>query len=113
MRKLWVKPLFCGFMLILMFSVLLTIPAYASNMPQQAATLIATVTGTPVGITITVKNDNDQINVRSGPGTAYGIVGVVLAGQTVPAKGRSPGGDWILIDYPGVEGGHGWVYAVN
>ncbi len=27
------------------------------------------------------------------------------------AKGRSPGGDWILIDYPGVPGGTAWVYS--
>ena len=113
MRKLWIKPLLCGFMLIFMFSILLTVPAYASSFPQTAPTLIPTVTSTPVGITITVKNDNDQINVRSGPGTAYEKIGVLLAGQTVPAKGRSPGGEWILVDYPGVEGGHGWVYAVN
>ena len=111
MRKLSARPIFCGLLFILMFLALLVIPAYASNNPQQVATQIATVTGTPIGVTITVKNDQDQINVRSGPGTAYEKVGVLLAGQTVPAKGRSPGGDWILVDYPGVEGGHAWVYA--
>jgi hypothetical protein len=113
MRKLYISPILCGLILIFLFSVLMVIPAYASNPPQQVATKIATVTGTPVGVTITVKNDNDQINVRSGPGTAYEIIGVLLAGQVVPAKGRSPGSDWILVDYPGVEGGRGWVYAVN
>ncbi|MDR3575145.1 MAG: SH3 domain-containing protein [Anaerolineaceae bacterium] len=111
MRKLILRPLICGLILIFLFSVLLVIPAYASSLPQQVATAIATVTGTPIGVTITVKNDQDQINVRSGPGTAYEKVGVLLAGQTVPAKGRSPGGDWILVDYPGVDGGRAWVYA--
>ncbi len=111
MRKLYARPILIGLILILMFLVLLTIPVFASNLPQQVATQIPTVTGTPIGVTITVKNDQDQINVRSGPGTAYEKVGVLLAGQTVPAKGRSPGGDWILVDYPGVEGGHAWVYA--
>ena len=55
--------------------------------------------------------DQDQINVRSGPGTFYEKVGVLLAGQSTPAKGRSAGGDWVLVEYPGVAGGQGWVYA--
>ncbi|HMD90373.1 MAG TPA: SH3 domain-containing protein [Anaerolineaceae bacterium] len=113
MGKLNISPILCGLLLFFSFTLLMAIPVYARNSSQNAATQIATVTGTPVGVTITVKNDNDHINVRSGPGTAYEIVGVVLAGQVIPAKGRSPGGDWVLIDYPGVQGGQGWVYAVN
>jgi hypothetical protein len=34
-----------------------------------------------------------------------------MAGQQVSAIGRSPGGDWIQIIYPGVDGSVGWVYA--
>jgi hypothetical protein len=83
----------------------------ANNLPQQATQIIPTVTGTPIGAAITVKIDQDQINVRSGPGTLYPKIGVLIGGQVVPAKGRSPGGEWILIDYPGVEGGVAWLYA--
>jgi hypothetical protein len=83
----------------------------ASDFPQQPTVHIATVTGTPIGAAITVKIDQQQINVRSGPGTLYPKIGVLLAGQVVPAKGRSPGGEWILVDYPGVEGGVAWLYA--
>jgi hypothetical protein len=74
---------------------------------------IPTVTGTPLGTTITVRQDadQDQINIRSGPGTYFDKVGVLLSGQTSPALGRSAGGDWILIEYPGVQGGTAWVYA--
>jgi hypothetical protein len=39
------------------------------------------------------------------------VVGVLLAGQQAHAKGRSPGGDWVLIEYPGIEGNQGWVYS--
>ena len=53
----------------------------------------------------------ERINVRSGPSTDYPIVGVRVMGQTAPALGRSVGGDWIKIAYPGVEGGVAWVYA--
>jgi hypothetical protein len=36
---------------------------------------------------------------------------VLIAGQQVPALGRSIGGDWIEIAYPGVAGGIAWVYS--
>ncbi|NSW51578.1 MAG: SH3 domain-containing protein [Anaerolineae bacterium] len=54
----------------------------------------------------------DQINVRSGPdSTVYPVIGVLLVGQEMPAKGITQGGDWVLIQYPGVQGGEGWVYS--
>jgi hypothetical protein len=36
---------------------------------------------------------------------------VLIAGQTAPALGRSPGGEWIQIVYPGVPGNVAWVFA--
>jgi hypothetical protein len=73
---------------------------------------VPTVTSTPTGPIIRVSAyDQNQINVRSGPGVTYPLVGVLLIGQEMPAKGRTAGGDWILIQYPGVQGGEGWVYS--
>ncbi len=80
-------------------------PVYLQTTPQ-----LATVTGTPTGPTVIAV---EQVNVRAGPGTDYDRIGVLLAGQRVPAIGRSPGGDWIQISYPGVAGSVGWVYAFN
>jgi hypothetical protein len=74
---------------------------------------IATVTGTPIGALVVVL-DNEQgfVNVRAGPSTvAYEIVGVLISGQQVPGLGRSPGGDWIEVAYPGVPGGVAWVWS--
>lgn len=68
----------------------------------------ATVTGTPEGPRILVP---EQVNVRTGPSTDYDKVGVLIAGQRAPALGRSPGGEWIQIFYPGVPGNLAWVYA--
>jgi hypothetical protein len=99
------------FFLLLFLLSIQKVSVQASGFPQLPTVLIPTVTGTPVGAAITVKIDQQQINVRSGPGTFYPKVGVLLAGQVVPAKGRSPGGEWILVDYPGVEGGVAWLYA--
>jgi len=75
---------------------------------------IPTVTGTVSGIMATVKAglNETSVNVRSGPHALYyPKIGVLLEGQTVPALGRSPGGDWILVAYAGVQGGQGWVFS--
>jgi hypothetical protein len=86
--------------------------AQASSAWQIPTVSIPTVTGTPAGAIAIVTMEQDQINVRSGPGTTdYPIVGVLIAGQQVPALGRSIGGDWVMIAYPGVSGGVAWVYS--
>ena len=84
----------------------------ASPLKQQPTGSIPTVTSSPVGPVVVVTSEYDQINVRAGPDNAiYPIVGVLVAGQRVPALGRTPGGSWVQIEYPGVQGGTAWVYA--
>lgn len=78
---------------------------------QQPTVDIPTVTGTPIGAYIIVNADQEQVNVRGGPGTDYSAVGVLVAGELAPAKGRSAAGLWVQIDYPGTEGGLAWVYS--
>ena len=87
--------------------------ARAERLAQQPTVSIPTVTGSPSGPVAQVNADQDQINVRSGPGTDYPIVGILVAGQLVPALGRNPGGSWVLVAYPGVMGGQAWVYSFN
>jgi hypothetical protein len=68
--------------------------AYESGngLNQQPTVAIPTVTGTPIGPYIIVVSDpEDQINVRSGPGTEYPKIGVLLNRQQAPAVGRLPG----------------------
>jgi hypothetical protein len=85
-----------------------------ADLPAQIPTgSIPTVTGTPVGaLAIVLANDQGFINVRAGPSTvAYDIVGVLVEGSQVPVIGRSPGGDWIEVAYPGVPGGVAWIWS--
>ena len=83
-----------------------------SVLAKQPTGSIPTVTGTPAGPYITVANA-DGANVRAGPSSVYyeKIGPSLIDGQIVQALGRSPGGDWIQIYYPGVPGNAGWVYA--
>ncbi|MBI5667346.1 MAG: SH3 domain-containing protein [Chloroflexi bacterium] len=49
------------------------------------------------------------VNVRSGPGTQYDIVGQLAAGDKVPVDGRNEDGDWLHIIL--TFGQNGWVAA--
>lgn len=64
------------------------------------------------GMFITVLGDEPFANVRLGPSASiYPVVGQLFPGDTAPALGRSPGGDWIQIEFAGAPDGKGWVYS--
>jgi hypothetical protein len=106
------KSVFWVLLGVVLLLVTLNVPAPQKVAAQQPTGSVPTVTGTPIGPYITVANTEPQINVRSGPSSyKYPPIGVLLNGQTAPALGRSPGGDWIQIRYEGVPGNVGWIYA--
>ncbi|MBK7454199.1 MAG: hypothetical protein IPJ46_10940 [Anaerolineales bacterium] len=83
-----------------------------SAFAQQPTGSIPTVTGTPSGAIVAVFLDLLQINVYSGPSDfLYPAIGVLLAGQEIPAYGYSEDENWIQIYYPGVPNSVAWVYA--
>jgi hypothetical protein len=88
-----------------------TVIVQAGNLFQQPTPSIPTVTSTPSGPIARAVTDQDQINIRSGPSVDYPRVGALLPGASVPVIGRTPGGDWIQVSYPGVPGNVGWVFA--
>jgi len=99
---------------VLVFVLLLSLNSQVSAGPafQQVNTPLPTVTGTVSGpMAIVVPGPEPQINLRAGPNTTYDKVGVLLVGQKVPAKGRSPGSEWVMVEYPGVPGGVAWVWS--
>jgi PKD repeat protein len=51
------------------------------------------------------------LNVRTGPGTNYDIVGVLLNGQKVEITGRNADATWYQIRFSGSPAGVGWVAA--
>lgn len=117
MQRRWAIPIILLALFILIAALSQVLPVKADDLPAPDAQLptvaIATVTGTPSGpMAVVVPGNEPQVNLRAGPGSLYDRVGVLLIGQRVPAKGRSPKGEWIMVDYPGVPGGTAWVYAL-
>jgi uncharacterized protein YgiM (DUF1202 family) len=87
-------------------------PATVATQPvvQAAATAEPTVVLTPAE-TPTVPTAIIQparMNVRSGPGTHFAVVGSADQGASFEITGVNPVGDWYRINY---GGGTGWVFA--
>jgi len=112
MQKRWVLPILLISLVIGAFFLSWIGPVKAEGGAQLPTVAMATVTGTPIGpMAMVVPGNEPQANLRSGPGALFDRVGILLVGQSVPAKGRSPGSEWVLVEYPGVPGGTAWVYA--
>ncbi|HEY71571.1 MAG TPA: SH3 domain-containing protein [Anaerolineae bacterium] len=90
-------------------AALLAFAPRAGATHSDKAALQITVTGTPTGPIVTIL---DQVNVRLGPSVEYDKIGVLTAGQWAPAVGRSAGGEWIQIIYPGAPDNLAWVYTI-
>lgn len=108
------KPLLLAVPLLLVVMLVLSAPIQARVVAQQPTGSIPTVTGTPVGPTVSVDPSLEQIDVYAGPSTfSYPPIGVLLTGVKVPALGRARGdANWIMVRYEGVPGAVGWVYAL-
>jgi SH3-like domain-containing protein len=75
-------------------------------LPTSTPLGAATVTPLPAPAELTVNAEN--VNIRSGPGTDYGLIGTANLGQRFPITGRNSAGDWWEIDYNGQPG---WVFG--
>jgi hypothetical protein len=90
----------------------LYLPSRSPALAQQPTGSIPTVTGTPSGTIVSVYSDLAQIDVYSGPSQyLYPAIGLLLAGEEVPAYGYSEDKTYIEIYYPGVVNSVAWVYA--
>lgn len=61
--------------------------------------------------TATVTLSSGRLNVRSGPGTTYGIVAKAYPGDQVTVVGRNAAADWVQIQLPEGDDAIGWVAA--
>ncbi|MFM7584235.1 MAG: SH3 domain-containing protein [Caldilinea sp.] len=73
--------------------------------PQPAENPTETPTSTPQIAQLVL---NDLVNIRSGPGTSYGLVGSGQQGNIFRITGKNSDGSWWQIDYNGQAG---WVFG--
>jgi uncharacterized protein YraI len=52
-----------------------------------------------------------NLNIRSGPGIGFEIIGLLLQGQSAGVLGVSQDGSWWAINIPSADKGRGWVSA--
>jgi len=106
MKQTWFHPLLLA---ILAPFFLWTFLAFT---PTFALDKLQVDNPTPTGMYITVLSDEPFANIRMGPSSSiYPKVGVLYPGDTATAFGRSPGGDWIQIEFSGAPNDKGWVYS--
>jgi uncharacterized protein YraI len=75
---------------------------------EPTATPTATATPQPGQPMVTATTN---LNIHSGPGTAYPVLGFLLAGQTAEVTGISADTGWWQIKFSGAADGYGWLSA--
>lgn len=84
----------------------------ATVQPQSGSAALPTATAQPPTATAVTKPQvqaSNGLNVRSGPGTDYPIVGALNDGEAADIVAKSPAGDWWEVSL--TTGGTGWVYG--
>lgn len=74
--------------------------------PRPAPRVSPTPTATAEYPQAVVKQEG-QVNVRSGPGTVYSVVGKLASGDAVRVTGRNGDGTWLEVRLP--TGSTGWL----
>lgn len=83
-------------------------PAAALPLTQTAPlTESAPAPAAPNAATLTIASD--LVNVRSGPGTEYDLVGTAATGESFSIVGKNAAGDWWEVCCVG--GQNGWVFG--
>lgn len=93
-----------------------TIPGSTpTDTPAAAPTATSTTAvATPISVVNTAVQyvqARADVNIRSGPGTEYNVIGWVAAGQTASVTGASSDGRWWRVICPNGSSGSCWVTA--
>jgi hypothetical protein len=80
----------------------------ATPTPEEPPTPEPTATpeSTPTPEAVRLVINNPTLNVRSGPGTNYGVIGQARNGERYDVSGRNAAGSWYQINFNGQTG---WV----
>jgi peptidoglycan/xylan/chitin deacetylase (PgdA/CDA1 family) len=75
---------------------------YGGRTGYSSSAYLSKTTTPPSETILYYRVTTDELNIRSGPGTTYSIVGVIPRGATVPVYSVS--GSWARVMYNGIRG---------
>ena len=75
---------------------------------EQALNLSKKAEGLKVESVVTVNQNEAEINIRSGPGPDYPVVGTLQGGERVRVLGKTEAETWLQIQY---QDGVAWIYT--
>ena len=78
-------------------------PTQVPVAPTAVPTTVPQAAPTPSVCRVT---SNRNVNIRTGPGTNYDIIGVLYAGSYLNVIGQNSSGTWYVIDY---QGRRAWI----
>jgi len=102
--------------LVFSLGLLLAVPALAQDttptpMPSASPAASATPEATPMPLAATTGlfvTTQFRVNVRSGPGTEYTILGKLTPADSLDITGQNADATWLRVNFNGQEG---WVFA--
>lgn len=80
--------------------------AASTATPTPTETATPSPTATPEACNVVPSITAGAVNVRSGAGTNFNMVGAIRVGQAFPALAQTEDGFWLMLDLDGVDG---WV----
>jgi uncharacterized protein YraI len=85
--------------------------AKTTQPPAATASENAQSTPEPNRIIATVKVGSSRLNIRSGPGTEFQVLGLANNGALFEVTGRNDAATWIYVLTPGIGSGMSWIAA--
>jgi hypothetical protein len=85
-----------------------SLPADVASPTTSAPVIPPTFTSVPPTACTALVIASTLVNIRSGPGMVYDVVGNLPVGGTANVAGKSADGTWWYIDF---AGGHAWVFG--
>lgn len=83
-------------------------PASATTVTTTTAPAVSSVTDEA---TVAVVRSTTRLNIRSGPGTTYAVIGKAEPAQPLTIVGRTTDGSWVEVQLPEATETTGWVAA--
>ena len=80
-------------------------PKFAKSTILSSLVLVAVL---PIAAAAMDTSAVTDLNIRSGPGNTYAVVGVIPSGESAALDGCVADGSWCKVSHDGVEG---WSYA--